>query len=345
MGPVESAFGGAGFLLEEREQGFGEAGEVPVGGGGLVREGVAALAVDGAEDLAGVVGLHEGAGAEVDGLAGDGHVVGVHDAVDEAEGHPVGDERGLAGDDRGEEGTDGRGGFGGVGVVAGDGVVGEDAEVFDVGLAVLRAEEVLEGSDADVAGGDAGEDGAGQGRFAEDGLAGEDGGEGAGGGDAEGGHGFRDEVFAEDGTEGGASVSAAREGRGTGAFELDVEAAAGGGELLAEEVGAAVAELGDEVAELAAGVGLGEGFGAGCDAVAGKDFDAGGGGERGGVDAEVYGEGGVELDERGGRDGGGVDAGVETRGQAGVGVVEAEWGWSWRGYRIADCGWGMVGGS
>ena len=312
------------FLLEEGEEGFGKAGKVPEGGRGLVRKGVAALGVDGAEDGGGVVVLEEGAGAEVDGLAGDGHIVGVHDAVDEAEEHPVGDEVCLAADDGGEEGLGVAGGIE-LGVVAGDGVGGEAAE----GVEIATRGEVLEGADAEVSGGDAGEDGAGLRGLTLDVLAGGDGGEGAGGGDAEGSHGLAEEVLAEDGAEGGTAVATAGEGGGAGALELEVVAEAIVGDDLTEEVGAAVTELGDEVAELVAGVGEGDGFGAGGDVVAGEEGDALRGGECGGVEVEVLGEGDVELDELWGRDGGGVGAGEEVLWQAGVGVVEGErevWG-------------------
>ena len=78
-----------------------------------------------------------------------------------------------------------------------------------------------------VAGGDAGEDGSGDGGLAVDDLAGGDGGEGAGGGNAEGVHGFAEEVLAEDGPEGGSAVAAAGEGCGAGALELEVVAQAG----------------------------------------------------------------------------------------------------------------------
>ena len=69
----------------------------------LVAVGVAAAAVDRAEDGGRVVRLHERARAVVDRLAGDRHVVGVHDAVDEADEHPAGDERRLGVDDGVEE--------------------------------------------------------------------------------------------------------------------------------------------------------------------------------------------------------------------------------------------------
>ena len=119
-------------------------------------------------------------------------------------------------------------GFGGFWVVAVDGVVGEGAE----GIFVFTGGKVLKGADANVAGGDSGEDAAHDGAFlAIDGFAGGYGGEGAGGGNAEGVHRFADDVFAEDGAEGGFSVAATGEVSGAGAFELDVARAVGSGDF------------------------------------------------------------------------------------------------------------------
>ena len=80
----------------QRQQRLGEARQVPARDRRLVAVGVAAAVVDGAEDRGRVVGLHEGAGAVVDRLARDRHVVGVHHAVDEADVHPLRDQRRLA---------------------------------------------------------------------------------------------------------------------------------------------------------------------------------------------------------------------------------------------------------
>ena len=46
--------------------------------------------VDGAEDRRRVEGVEEGARTVVDGFTGDGGVVGVHDAMDKPDQHPVG---------------------------------------------------------------------------------------------------------------------------------------------------------------------------------------------------------------------------------------------------------------
>ena len=67
------------------------------------------------------------------------------------------------------------------GVVAGNDVVGEVPDRIHVSA----GGEELEGADADMAGGDAGEDGAGQRHFTADRLAGRDSRQRPGGGDAE----------------------------------------------------------------------------------------------------------------------------------------------------------------
>ncbi len=122
-----------------------------------------------------------------------------------------------------------------------------------------RAAKNWERADADVGGGDTGQDGAGQGRFTVDILAGQRGGERAGRGDADGGHRLGTEVFAEHGAEPGAPIAAARPGGAAGALELDVAAQAIGADHFAEKDGAAVAQLGVPVAELVAGIGLASG--------------------------------------------------------------------------------------
>ena len=80
-----------GFLIrvEQAEHGFRQAGEVPLADGGLVLIGVTPLAIDGAEHLRCMVGIHKRTGAVINGLAADGHVIGVHDPVNKSDVHPV----------------------------------------------------------------------------------------------------------------------------------------------------------------------------------------------------------------------------------------------------------------
>ena len=92
-GPIASA-------IEQRQQGLGEPGQVPLRDRRLVAVGVAAAVVDRAEHGRGIVGVHERARAVVDRLAGERHVVGVHHAVDEADELPAGDQARLPFDDR-----------------------------------------------------------------------------------------------------------------------------------------------------------------------------------------------------------------------------------------------------
>jgi hypothetical protein len=282
----------------------------------LAAVGVAAGGVDGTEDGFRVVGFHEGAGAVVDGFAGEGHVVGVHDAVDEADLEPFRNQGGLAVDDGAEE-VDDRGVGRDFRVVALAEVVGEGGE----GRGVAMGGGPLEGADADVAGGDAGEDGARELLLAEHRLAGGGDGEAAGSWDAEGVHGLADEVFPEHRAESGATVATAGERGAAGAFELDVETAAVLGDLLAEEDGTAIAEAG-EVAELVAGVGLGDGLGIFREEISGEKAGVFRQREGVGIKPEFNGERGVEDGETRRADRDGEGALEEQLRELGVGVVE-----------------------
>ncbi len=81
--------------IDQRQQRFGQPCEVPLQDRRLIAIGVAATTIDEAVDGGWIVVIHEGAGPEIDRLAGDRHVVRVHHAVDEAELHPARDERAL----------------------------------------------------------------------------------------------------------------------------------------------------------------------------------------------------------------------------------------------------------
>src|SRR5260370_5348234 len=118
--------------------------------------------VDGTEDCGWIVCLHEGAWTVIDGLSRDGSVVGVHDAMNEAEEQPLCDQVGLAGDHSIEQGAVRLLRLRGVRVVPGDRIIGQPACCF--GVALCRAK--LEGADAEGAGSDSGEYGSRQGGFA-----------------------------------------------------------------------------------------------------------------------------------------------------------------------------------
>ncbi len=222
--------------------------------------------VDRGKDRAGGIALHEGAGAVVDGLAGNGHVVSVHHAVQEAKTHPLRDQARLGGDHRVEESEVERVCQRKVGVVAADGIIGEGLDVRLVASGGIE----LERADTQVAGRDAGKDGAWQLRLAPDLFARCDYGQRPCGWHAHCSHEFRDHVFAQHRADGGLAVPATREWGAPRALQLDVEAIAVRGDDLAQEMRPTIAKLRREAAELVAGIGLGDGIGPGGKACAGK---------------------------------------------------------------------------
>jgi two-component system sensor histidine kinase/response regulator len=94
--------GRLGVPINEGQQGLREPGQIPASDLRLLTEGVPAAAIDGAEDGGRAVGIEKGAGAVVDGLPGDGHVVGIHHPMDETDQHPARDQRRLPVRDGGE---------------------------------------------------------------------------------------------------------------------------------------------------------------------------------------------------------------------------------------------------
>lgn len=148
------------ILIDLRKERFCEAGEVPLGDARLILISIATLSINGAEFLGGIKAIHEGAGAVVDGLAGKAHVVGVHDAVDESDTHPLSDELGLANDDIAEEIS----GVFCVGVVTLVCVINQGPETFKVSPGC----EKLGCANPEVGAGDTGEDPAFFGFFTED---------------------------------------------------------------------------------------------------------------------------------------------------------------------------------
>jgi hypothetical protein len=81
--------------IDQRQKRLPEPRQVPVRDPWLIGVGVAALSVDRAEHRCRIIMIHEGARAVVNSLTGDGHIVGVHHAMDESYMHPAGNERPL----------------------------------------------------------------------------------------------------------------------------------------------------------------------------------------------------------------------------------------------------------
>ena len=128
--------------------------------------------------------------------------------MDETDQQPPRDEVCLAGNDLLKKSAARIRGASRFRVMAGNHVVGEVAERIHV----CTDGEVLEGADADVAGGNAGEDGAGQRHFTAHGLAGRDSRQRPRGGNTKCCHRFADDVLAQDRPKRCAAVAIAGEG-------------------------------------------------------------------------------------------------------------------------------------
>src|SRR5882672_10764725 len=133
----------------------------------LIGVGIAALSVDGAEHRCRIIMIHEGAWAVVDSLTGDGHIVGVHHAMDEAHMHPAGNERRLSVAHALKQTQIGVRVALELPVVALNYVIGQAPYL---GLLAAGGQK-LEGADTDVAGSDPRQNRARQGTLAKNGLA------------------------------------------------------------------------------------------------------------------------------------------------------------------------------
>ncbi len=305
-------------LGDELEQRLREPRDVPQRDARLVRERVAARVVDGAERLARIVLVEKRARAVVDRLARDGGVVGVHDAVHEADPEPARDEVCVGIDDPFEEGERIVSRTHGLAVVPREGVGSEGSQRL---LVALRSEE-LEGPYADVARGDAREDGARERLVAANALARRHRGERACRRYPESRHRLAHDVLPQHWAERGAAVASARKRRAAGALQLDVPPPTVLADDFAEEDRPTVAQLRHEGAELVPGVGEGNRLRPLRDGVAGEDLRPGGRGEEVYVRPEELGQPPIELHDARIVHLGGRDARVEAIGQARVRVVE-----------------------
>jgi hypothetical protein len=191
----------------------------------------------------------------------------------------------------------------------GDDVIGE----CPYRILVMARGEILEGADAHVARGHAGQDRAGQRAFAINVLAGGDGRQRAGGGNAERVHGLTDQIFPQHRPEGGAAIAVAGKRGRARAFELDVAPRAGAVQHVPQQDGAAIAQRRGEHAELVTGIGGGDGGGAVGQQIAGKECGQGGVVQIASVQTQIGRQSVVELDQAWGWRGGGRLFGVEAR--------------------------------
>src|SRR4029077_9950954 len=218
-------------LCEQRQERLRQTGEVPLGDARLIAVSIAAPVIDGAVDHLWVVDVHAGAGTVVNGLDRNRHVVGGHDATNEADELPLRYKPCLARDHQVEEGAVPVRGVNRLWVMPRDDVISEAPDRIQI---PARREE-LEGADTDVARRDAGQYRAGQRLLAPNRLAGRHSGERSGGWNPKRRHRLADDAFAQDGSERGASISPPGKRRWARPLELDVAAHAVAIDHLAEK--------------------------------------------------------------------------------------------------------------
>ena len=80
--------GRLGIVLQNK-QGLSKSRQVPEGDARLMTERIAAVTVDGAEDRLRMISVHKGTRSIIDGLSRQSRVVGVHNAVDKPDEHPL----------------------------------------------------------------------------------------------------------------------------------------------------------------------------------------------------------------------------------------------------------------
>ena len=241
-------------VVDQRQQGLGQPGHVPLHDRRLVAVGVAAAVVDGAEHRGRVIGVHERARAVVDRLAGDRGVVGVHDPVHEPGQQPLSYQCCLRPGHPPQQFEVAVRGACGLRVVAVDGEVRQRAQ----SVRAAGGGSVLERAHPQVARGDPGEDRTRQRPLAHHPLTGGDDRERPRGGDSQAVHGLTDQVLAQHRAHRGLAVAAARERGAPRPFQVQVTAAAMNVGHLAEQQRPAVPQPGHVDAELVTGVGLGD---------------------------------------------------------------------------------------
>jgi len=214
-------------------------------------------------DVVGVKPVEKAKWAVVDRETQDGHVVGVHHAMAKTHGLPLRDRVGRAKSSMAQQAhhTLRTGGSAGQALEVRQVVIHHEVNQGGQGGQVARrlvVREVLEMPEADETGGQASHHGGSLGGFAEhrQGRARQT--QGAAGRDAQAMHGLAAQEFADGGTQHSPSVRPARIGRHASAFELHLH-----GPLLrlnlAQQQGAAIAQLPGPLAELVAAVDRGHG--------------------------------------------------------------------------------------
>ena len=213
-----------GILINEGQQALGQYRQVPVHDPRLVGPGVAPLPVNRTEASLGIEVVHEGAGTIIDGLSAQERIVGIQDAMHEAEYLPMCDQPRKMFAYAFEQGHGGR-------LVtclccrakmAVDHIIHQRRYV----IAAAGHGEVLHGADAQMTAGHPGQNGAGFDLVSHHGFARGDGGECPGRRDTERVHGLGHEVLADHRADRGSPVTASGISGRPRALELNIESRA-----------------------------------------------------------------------------------------------------------------------
>ena len=229
-----------GVGIKKRQQRFRQPRQVPAKDKRLICIGIPTLPINRGKHRAGGVGLDERAGAVVDGLAGQRHIVGVHHAVHKSQAHPKCHQPRLPRHHRIEQRQCRGIGGGRIREVARNGVLqqgGQSGGLIPIG-------EKLKGADADVTGGNARHHSTGQrALIAQNCLTRGGHRQTTGARHPKCRHRLRDQIFAQHRPKRRPTVAATRKPGATGAFQLQVPPATIRPQKLAQKMRAAIAKL------------------------------------------------------------------------------------------------------
>lgn len=218
-------------LADVFEKGRGELEKIPLSDIGLFLIGIASFAVAVVGGVVWLVGVEKSVRSVVDGKSEQRHIVGVHDAMDKADGLPLGNQADGTLADGLKEGKMGVGSILAFGVMLREELGKQGVE--GGGLAALIA--ILKMPEAQETGCYSGKDGGLFGQLAINGAGTENKRERSGGGDIEGMERFGGDKFSNGGAPDGSTISKARIGGFAAAFELNFPTVLLGVEVVAQE--------------------------------------------------------------------------------------------------------------
>jgi len=238
--------------VQNRQQRFGQTGQVPLRHGRLLAVGISPLTVDRAEHRGRIETLHERTRTIVDGLARNAHVVGVHHPVDEAHAHPACNQLRLPLTDGLQHRNGLVGKLGEGGVMPRHGIVEQPPKHH---LLLPRREE-LKSAHPQVAGRHAHQDRPGGRALAVHPLTGPDHRQRTRRGNAQRVHGLAHEVLAQRRAQCRLAIATARKRRTARPLEGQVPTLSCRVDEFPEQQGAAIPQVWRELAELVSRVGL-----------------------------------------------------------------------------------------